>query len=144
MPWAVEIIEAERGWGTKVDSIVYFNDREKADAWVKDYNKCNTAATAPDWYMQASTPTWVSSASVPVNAEFEDDEINPAESVVESTINTFADKLKEQSIKDLCETAAKIDMSIDNLSKSRELIMLELKTRDMADIIGYVATTLKR
>ena len=54
--WAVDIIESERGWGSKVDETKLFDSKESADAFVKEYNKDNTAAVAPDWYMQAQTP----------------------------------------------------------------------------------------
>ena len=54
--WAVDIIESERGWGSKVDETKLFDSKESADAFVKEYNKDNTAAVAPDWYMAAQTP----------------------------------------------------------------------------------------
>jgi hypothetical protein len=49
----VNIIESERGWGSKVDSTRYFIDLAKANAFVTEYNSHNTALTAPDWYMRA-------------------------------------------------------------------------------------------
>lgn len=55
-PWRVVVIESERGWGTKVDEIKRFASKEEALAFQRDFNKDNTAATAPDWYMQAQDP----------------------------------------------------------------------------------------
>jgi hypothetical protein len=49
----VQIIESERGWGQKVDATHYFDDREAAEAFCKDYNKDNKPGPAPDWYMIA-------------------------------------------------------------------------------------------
>lgn len=54
--WAVDIIESERGWGSKIDETKLFDSKESADAFVKEYNKANTADVAPDWYMAAQTP----------------------------------------------------------------------------------------
>lgn len=55
-PWRVVVIESERGWGTKVDEIKRFATKEEALAFQRDFNKDNTASTAPDWYMQAQDP----------------------------------------------------------------------------------------
>lgn len=53
--WRVDIIESERGWGSKVDDSVYFTDKEEAIAWAVEYNKkYNTADAVPDWYMVAA------------------------------------------------------------------------------------------
>ncbi len=52
-PVQVAIIESERGWGRKIDEIKTFDTREKALAFIKEYNSYNTSPTAPDWYMQA-------------------------------------------------------------------------------------------
>lgn len=49
----VDIIESERGWGSKVNEVKYFDSEESAKNFCKEYNKCNTADTAPDWYMRA-------------------------------------------------------------------------------------------
>jgi len=58
--WRVDIIESERGWGSKVDDSVYFTDRTEAAAWVKEYNdKFNPPVPAPDWYMMAVAPVQV-------------------------------------------------------------------------------------
>jgi hypothetical protein len=49
----VHIIESERGWGQKLDSRKFFDDRKAAEAFCSDYNKGNTASSTPDWYMVA-------------------------------------------------------------------------------------------
>lgn len=50
----VFIIESERGWGQRVDEIKEFDTRAEADAFCADFNKCNTLAEVPDWYMVAT------------------------------------------------------------------------------------------
>ena len=57
--WAVDIIESERGWGSKVDEVKYFDNFDDAAEFVREFNSRNTAASAPDWYMVASTPKLV-------------------------------------------------------------------------------------
>lgn len=51
----VEIIESERGWGSKVDEVKEFRTEAEARAFVKEYNdKYNPPlAITPDWYMIA-------------------------------------------------------------------------------------------
>jgi len=49
----VYIIESERGWGQRIDETKEFDTEEAAIAFCKDYNKDNTADSAPDWYMKA-------------------------------------------------------------------------------------------
>lgn len=54
----VLIIESERGWGRKVDSVKEFTSRKQAEAFVEKYNKPNVdnwnkTHEVPDWYMQA-------------------------------------------------------------------------------------------
>lgn len=54
MKFKVDIIESERGWGSKVDSTIEFNSLEEAQKYVKNYNtKYNNAPEVPDWYMMA-------------------------------------------------------------------------------------------
>lgn len=49
--YRVDIIESERGWGSKIDEILYF-DNEEAKQYVILYNeKYNPPGPAPDWYM---------------------------------------------------------------------------------------------
>jgi hypothetical protein len=50
----VEIIESERGWGSKVDEVIYFDDAGEARQYCEDYNKkYNNEPVTPDWYMVA-------------------------------------------------------------------------------------------
>jgi hypothetical protein len=53
MPYLVNIIESERGWGRRVDSERIFATRAAAEKFIAEYNSQNTASSAPDWYMQA-------------------------------------------------------------------------------------------
>ena len=53
MKTKVELVEFERGWGQKVDSVKVFNNRPLAEKFVKKYNSKNTEKVAPDWYMIA-------------------------------------------------------------------------------------------
>lgn len=54
--WKVECWESERGWGRSSMGISYFDTKAEADAYVLDYNKDNTASSAPDYYFQADEP----------------------------------------------------------------------------------------
>lgn len=50
----VNIVEYERGWGSKVDETKHFDNEEEARQFVKDYNKeHNNKSYVPDWYMVA-------------------------------------------------------------------------------------------
>ncbi len=49
----VEIIESERGWGQRIDSVKEFYDLKEAEKYVKKYNSRNTLEEVPDWYMYA-------------------------------------------------------------------------------------------
>jgi hypothetical protein len=49
----VEILEYERGWGSKVDEIKYFDNEPEAKNFVNDFNSKNTDEVTPDWYMVA-------------------------------------------------------------------------------------------
>ena len=50
----VDIIESERGWGSKIDETLYFDNEAEARQYAIDYNnKYNTATEVPDWYMRA-------------------------------------------------------------------------------------------
>ena len=52
--YRVDIIESERGWGSKIDETIYFDNELEARLYVKVYNdKYNTATEVPDWYMKA-------------------------------------------------------------------------------------------
>lgn len=67
MPWCVDITEFELGQGSRLDETVVFKgvDDGKAEAsrYSAEYNaKYNTAPTAPDWYMVASQPYFLTVA----------------------------------------------------------------------------------
>lgn len=52
--YRVDIIESERGWGSKIDETIYYDNEAEARAYVKEYNdKYNPPGPAPDWYMVA-------------------------------------------------------------------------------------------
>jgi hypothetical protein len=69
MKFKVNLWEHERGWGSKIDEVKYFdsNDYEgdsdkalsAAKEFVKEFNKDNTLPQAPDWYMVADAPELV-------------------------------------------------------------------------------------
>lgn len=54
--WKVLVIESERGWGQKVDSVHVFDTYEEALKFQTKFNEPNTAISAPDWYMVAEAP----------------------------------------------------------------------------------------
>lgn len=54
--WRVDIMEYERGWGSRLDETKYFDNKPEADAFVKKFNSRNIQPTAPDWYMVAQGP----------------------------------------------------------------------------------------
>ena len=49
----VDVMEFERGWGSRVDETKSFATREEADKFVNDFNSQNTDDPVPDWYMVA-------------------------------------------------------------------------------------------
>jgi hypothetical protein len=51
--YRVDLIEYERGWGSKVDEVLYFDNEAEACKYCEDFNARNTATTVPDWYMIA-------------------------------------------------------------------------------------------
>lgn len=52
--YKVEIVEYERGWGSKVDDVICFDNEAEARKYADDYNaRWNTETSAPDWYMVA-------------------------------------------------------------------------------------------
>lgn len=56
--YRVDIIESERGWGSRVEDSKYFDNEAEAKKYVKKYNDqynpdMGKAKTAPDWYMIA-------------------------------------------------------------------------------------------
>jgi hypothetical protein len=52
----VIIIESEAGWGQRVDDVLEFDDRQKAEEYVKEFNKDNNKPVTPSWYMYAYIP----------------------------------------------------------------------------------------
>jgi hypothetical protein len=61
--WIVNIIESERGWGSRIDEIKEFDDYQSAAAFQKEFNKYNNKSIVPDWYMYAADPEEVSQVS---------------------------------------------------------------------------------
>ena len=59
MRFRVDIIESERGWGSKIESSEYFDSADVAWKFVEDFNKDNPKTYVPDWYMQAQDPVRV-------------------------------------------------------------------------------------
>lgn len=55
----VVIIESERGWGQKIDSVKHFTSADEAWDFVDDFNKDNNKTEVPDWYMKALDPVMV-------------------------------------------------------------------------------------
>jgi hypothetical protein len=51
--YRVDIIESERGWGSKIDETIYFDSEEEARKYCEDFNARNTENAVPDWYMRA-------------------------------------------------------------------------------------------
>jgi hypothetical protein len=49
----VNIWEYERGWGSKIDEVKEFDDKEAAINFVIGFNSKNNEETVPDWYMIA-------------------------------------------------------------------------------------------
>jgi len=50
----VDIIESEKGWGSRVDETLNFDNYEEAEKYCREYNnKYNPSGPAPDWYMYA-------------------------------------------------------------------------------------------
>lgn len=51
--YRVDIIESERGWGSKIDETKYFDTYESANKFVAEFNAKNDLDYVPDWYMYA-------------------------------------------------------------------------------------------
>lgn len=51
--YRVDLIEYERGWGSKIDETFYFDNEAEARKYCEDFNAKNTEKTVPDWYMIA-------------------------------------------------------------------------------------------
>ena len=59
MRFRVDIIESERGWGTKIDEQRFFDDANAAFKFVEEFNSRNVETLAPYWYMKALDPVRV-------------------------------------------------------------------------------------
>jgi len=52
--YRVNIVEYERGWGSKIDETILFDNEAEARQYAIDYNaKHNSQVNVPDWYMLA-------------------------------------------------------------------------------------------
>ena len=51
--YRVDLIEYERGWGSKIDETIYFDNEAEAREYASTFNSKNTAKEVPDWYMIA-------------------------------------------------------------------------------------------
>ena len=51
----VEIIESERGWGSKVDDYMICLSQQDAELFKEEFNSFNISVTIPEWYMIASS-----------------------------------------------------------------------------------------
>jgi len=51
--YRVDLIEYERGQGSKIDETIYFDNEAEARKYCEDFNSKNTAKEVPDWYMIA-------------------------------------------------------------------------------------------
>ena len=58
----VDLIEYERGWGSRIDDRLFFDDWDAAVKYVEKFNSENTDAVVPDWYMIADGPYRVETA----------------------------------------------------------------------------------
>jgi hypothetical protein len=51
--YRVDLVEHERGWGSKIDESLYFDNEDEARNYVQTFNTRNTDPLASDWYMVA-------------------------------------------------------------------------------------------
>lgn len=49
----VNIIESERGWGSRIDEVKEFETMQQAVEFIRKYNASNNLEEVPDWYMYA-------------------------------------------------------------------------------------------
>ena len=58
--WAVVMLESERGWGSRVEDTVYFETKDEAEVFRKEYNEQhNNEPIVPNWYIVALEPKLV-------------------------------------------------------------------------------------
>ena len=65
--YRVDIIEYERGWGQKIDEQKFFQTKELALNFIKEYNARNNETEVPDWYMVARGPYEITYDTEPIN-----------------------------------------------------------------------------
>jgi hypothetical protein len=63
----VELIESERGWGSKVDDYMVCLTEDDAQEFKKEFNAKNNESSVPDWYMYAASITEVELTDVQFN-----------------------------------------------------------------------------
>ena len=51
--YRVDLVEYERGWGSKIDETIYFDNEAEARKYCEDFNAKNYDDEVPDWYMIA-------------------------------------------------------------------------------------------
>ena len=56
MKYTVNLLEYERGWGSRLDAVETFDTYEEAKKYKDDFNAKNTEEVVPDWYMIAEGP----------------------------------------------------------------------------------------
>ena len=71
----VHLLEFEAGWGSRVDEVLDFDDYDKAEDYIEQFNSKNKELQTPDWYMVAE---YVGTKQVEVEGE-ETPEMNPEE-----------------------------------------------------------------
>lgn len=53
--YRVDMIEFERGWGSKLDETLYFDNENEAKNYAREYNLThNNKDYVPDWYICAN------------------------------------------------------------------------------------------
>jgi len=61
--YAIDWLESERGWGSKIDDTTYYKTKKEAqdvcDKWLADELKRNPSRIAPDYYYQPQEPRLV-------------------------------------------------------------------------------------
>lgn len=72
MPFLVTLIESERGWGQRIDDTIYFKEFEAAKNYVVNFNSKNNLNYVPDWYMYATSPSFVE--TIPAHKKLHDEQ----------------------------------------------------------------------
>lgn len=63
--YRVYLMESEAGWGQRVEETKYFDELDKAEKYVEDFNSHNNEPVAPSWYMYATKPEMVQVKDIP-------------------------------------------------------------------------------